>query len=457
MKIKSFFLFLLIPSFLLAQDFKMTGEISGLANARLTLSNFYGAEDRVLDSITTDHNGRFTYLFPSDSYNGMYRLRFGKDQFMDLLYNQENINFVTHKDALIDSLVFTSSIENQLYFEYLNQRNMTEYKVELLGPVLAYYPQDDPFYEDVVLKFDNINESFGTYISALISQNASTYVSRFVKMDHTPMPPQELNQMSKMQFMRDHYFDNMDFRDTSLLYSNVISGKTIQYLSFYQNNRLSKDQLEVEFIKAVNKIMDVTSVNSLVYEYVLDYLIGGFESYGFDRVITYIADNINLDETCVNSERKADLEKKVESLKKFSVGKKVPDFSTTDLEGNQITLSEIDSEYTVLVFWATWCPHCTKLLPDLKKIYFPERRNKLEILTVSLDDSPEELQKFLNEEGLEWINVSDYKKWNGAVVQQYDIYATPTMFLLFNDRTILAKPMTYDDLKNELFERNILH
>lgn len=219
---------------------------------------------------------------------------------------------------------------------------------------------------------------------------------------------------------------------------------------------MSKDQLQVEFIKAVNKIMDVTSVNQEVYNYVLDYLITGFETYGFEKVITYIADNINLDETCVNSERKAQLEKKVESLKKFSVGKKVPDFTATDLEGREVTLSKIGSQYTLLVFWATWCPHCTNLIPELQQIYFPESSDKLEIVAVSLDDSREDLESFLSNGDYDWINISDFKKWNGEIVQKYDVYATPTMYLIFQDRTILAKPMTFGELKTELFERNIL-
>lgn len=457
MKFKILTICLLFSALLGAQSFVLQGEINGLNERKITVSNFYGNEDHVVDSIFPNDRGSFSYIFPDDFRTGMYRLRFGDKQFMDIIFNQENITFKTDLNALIDSLVFRESIENQLYFNYLNRRNLMEYKLELLGPVIAYYPQDDSFYDVSKKKFNALNQEFETFVKELISNNSNTYVSRMVKMDHTPSPPADLSQMDGMMYMRNHFFDNMDFTDSSLLYSNLISGKVMQYLSFYQNNRMSKDQLEVEFIKAVNKIMEVTRVNPEVYGYVLNYLIGGFESYGFDKVLSYIADNSNLDETCENSERKAELEKKVESLKKFSVGKKVPDFTTTDLKGNEITLSEINAQYTVLVFWATWCPHCTNLIPELQKIYFPESKEKLEIVAVSLDESPQDLESFLDQGNYPWINVCDYKKWKGEIVQHYDIYATPTMFLLFSDQTILAKPMTFSELKNELYERNILH
>lgn len=457
MKYILWFVFLLFSNLLVSQEYELKGHIEGMPNATIRMSDFYGNENHVVDSVTTDLSGSFRYIFPDDFRKGMYRLRFDKNQYMDIIYNRENIRFNTDIRALIDSLEFTESIENQLYFEYLNRRNLMEYKLELLGPVKAYYPKDDPFYDEVEEKFNSINNDFEAFVNDLIDKHPETFVSRIVKADHTPSPPLEMNQREAMDYMRVHFFDNIDFNDTSLLYTNVIAGKVMQYLSFYQNNRLNKDQLQVEFIKAVNRIMDETSVNQKVYEYVLDYLLTGFESYGFEKVITYIADNVSFDETCVNSERKAQLEKKVESLKKFAVGKKVPDFTTTDLKNIEFTLSELGSQYTLLVFWATWCPHCTRLIPELQTIYFPESNDKLEIVAVSLDESPEELENFLSQGDYDWINVADYKKWKGDLVQLFDVYATPTMYLLFQDLTILAKPMTFDELKNELFERNILH
>jgi hypothetical protein len=78
------------------------------------------------------------------------------------------------------------------------------------------------------------------------------------------------------------------------------------------------------------------------------------------------------------------------------------------------------------------------------------------VISVSLDDSPEALTAYMADHPADWITVADFKKWKGDLVQQYDIYATPTMFLLYRDRTIIAKPLTIGDLKTALFEWNIL-
>jgi len=452
-----FLLFLIIlPVLITAQTVSVKGTIKGLNNSKIVIRNFYGNEDRIVDSVFTNAKGQFTYLIPEKLETGMYRFRFAANQYIDLILTNENVNFSSSLTSFIDDLVFESSEQNKVYYEYLNLRYLTDFKLELISPLLSNYPQDDPFFDEVQKAFNRNAGEIKSFVDGLVKTHSHSFVTRIIKSDFTPVPAHINEFSSKIEYMRQHFFDNVDFSDTTLLNTPIFSSKLLQYLSFYQNNRLSKDQLEVEYIKAVNRIMAATSVNPVVYEYAMNYLIGGFENYGFNKVITYIADNINLDDNCVNTERKAELEKKVESLRKFAVGQKSPNFEATDLSGKNVNLQTISSEYVLLVFWATWCPHCTSLIPEIQKLYSPQNRSKLEVISVSLDDSPQALAEYMGRHPADWITVSDYKKWRGNLVQMFDIYATPTMFLLYKDGTIMAKPVTISDLKTALFERNIL-
>ncbi len=457
MKKLGIILFFFLPAIICGQGYTLNGTIKNLDKGKIFISDFYGDENKVIDSVEVNLNGEFSFIFPEDCHIGMYRLRFGPKRFIDILFNHENIDFYTTIDEVIDSLVFIESKENRLYFEYLNKRNITEYKVELLGPVVAYYPEEDSFHKVVEDEFRQLQTNLDKYSEELINNNQGTYVAKIVAIDRSPQLDFNLSEADKINYLKNHFFDNANFNDTSLLWSNIIANKVIRYLSLYQDSRMPKDMLQVEFIKAVAVLMEVTKEDPTIYEYVMDYLIGGFQKFDFDKVITYIADNINLEESCVNSERKASLEKKVESLKKFAVGKKVPDFIFKNLNERETRLSETGSEYTLLLFWATWCPHCVQLMSKLSEIYFQDNKEKFEIVAVSLDESKEDLEQFLASGNYNWINTSDFKKWKGDLVHLYDIYATPTMFLLFSDGTILAKPLTFNELKNELFERNILH
>jgi hypothetical protein len=40
-----------------------------------------------------------------------------------------------------------------------------------------------------------------------------------------------------------------------------------------------------------------------------------------------------------------------------------------------------------------------------------------------------------------------YKGWDGKTVNDFYIYAAPTMFLLDKDKKIISKPMTFEEVE----------
>ena len=43
-----------------------------------------------------------------------------------------------------------------------------------------------------------------------------------------------------------------------------------------------------------------------------------------------------------------------------------------------------------------------------------------------------------------FISICDYKKWGNKAVKDYYVFATPTMFLLDNERKILIRPVSVE-------------
>jgi hypothetical protein len=56
---------------------------------------------------------------------------------------------------------------------------------------------------------------------------------------------------------------------------------------------------------------------------------------------------------------------------------------------------------------------------------------------------------------LNWLNGSELKGFNSASSDEYNIFATPTMFLLDRGKKILAKPISYRELEQALRENKI--
>jgi thiol-disulfide isomerase/thioredoxin len=122
-----------------------------------------------------------------------------------------------------------------------------------------------------------------------------------------------------------------------------------------------------------------------------------------------------------------------------------------------VNLYDIDSKYTLVIFWASWCPHCNEMMPKILNIYQSSiDQKKMEIMAVSIDKDNIEWQQNLKEHQFTWINVSDLKGWDSQAAIDYNIYATPTMFLLDRNKKIVAKPITFEELKQALFKENII-
>lgn len=68
------------------------------------------------------------------------------------------------------------------------------------------------------------------------------------------------------------------------------------------------------------------------------------------------------------------------------IGEAVPEFELPDLDGGQVTHSDLRGEKTLAVFWSLTCPHCKSMVEDLKK--WEESRNNGEPKLVVFSDGP---------------------------------------------------------------------
>ena len=313
------------------------------------------------------------------------------------------------------------------------------------------------FYESVAGQMEYLQKAQQKYLDSLVRLYPNSFAVRIARVYQTPFISASLNKEERIVFLKQHYFDNINFSDTALLRSMVFVNKAIAYLSIYSNNRMPQKQLEAEFIKAVTLMLGAASVNPVIYKFWLDYVVGGFDKYHFDEVITYIADNFQDPSSCEDQERKSALQKKLDTFKKISIGKIAPEMEVPDVKGKPVKLSGINSEYTLVVFYASTCPHCAAMTPRLKDLYDKQKPKRFEVMSVSIDTSRTEWTNFIREQKLNWINVSDLKGFAGKSADDFNIYATPTMFLLDREKKILSKPVSLMELEQALRDYKLIN
>ncbi len=447
---------LLAVSGLVQAQNTIEGTIRGYNGKMILLMSIYGEKTKAIDSATSDPEGHFRFTI-INRLPGMYRVQWAKDASVDLVWNQEDVRFVATLKNPGDSIQIISSLENKINLAYSRLDRTMQAKLQLLMPVVDYYPVKDAFYSSVAAEFENIQKLQQHYLDSLVSLYPNSFAVRVARVYQTPFIHAGMNKEDRIPFLKQHYFDHVDFSDTALLRSMVFVNKAIAYLSIYSNNRLPQKQLEAEFIKAVTLMLGAASVNPVIYKFWLDYIVGGFDKYHFDEVITYIADNFQDPSSCENQERKSALQKKLDTFKKISIGKIAPELEVPDAKGKPVKLSEISSEYALVVFYASTCPHCEAMMPRLKELYDKQKPKRFEVMAVSIDTSRTAWTTFIKEQKLSWINVSDLKGFAGKSADDFNIYATPTMFLLDREKKILSKPISLMELEQAFRDYNLMN
>jgi DsbE subfamily thiol:disulfide oxidoreductase len=109
------------------------------------------------------------------------------------------------------------------------------------------------------------------------------------------------------------------------------------------------------------------------------------------------------------------------------IGKQAPSFTAQDLSGDEVSFSSYKGNPILLNFWATWCPYCREERPQLNALYKEYRGQGLEIVSVSLDRSPEKVRKYLRKMPAGFTVLHDSKK---EATDSYGVYSLPTSFLI---------------------------
>ncbi|MEE4259420.1 MAG: redoxin domain-containing protein [Bacteroidales bacterium] len=442
-------LLLFLSSFLSHGQYTINGTFIGVFNEMIMLVQTEGSRHNMIDSTHLDENGSFKFRLSPELEPGDYQLFTASGISLDLIFNHENIRFIALHDSYNQQVQIVESAENMIYYDFINLKERNLVKLDILSNVINYYPKEDDFYQRTVDKVFQLRAEISKVAADLVDNNPMMLAPHFIKVQNPVFADIDMTEEAQKFYLQRHYFDHVDFNDTILLNSHLLNSKIISYLSLYQDLEVDKETFERNLLGGVDTVLQKASINQSMYTYVVDFLIGGFEAIGFEKGLTHIARHNQLDELCVNTERLEALQHKIELINRLAIGKKAPSFETIDLEGNFVSLYDIASQKTLLFFWASWCPHCKNMIHELNKIYnAPE--NDIQVVGISIDTSLTDLRAVISEYKIDWPVVAELEGWEGSIPNQYGLVATPTIFLLDQDKTILTKPTNESELKDFL-------
>jgi creatinine amidohydrolase/Fe(II)-dependent formamide hydrolase-like protein/peroxiredoxin len=120
------------------------------------------------------------------------------------------------------------------------------------------------------------------------------------------------------------------------------------------------------------------------------------------------------------------------------------DFSSKDLAGNDVRLSDFRGKVVLLNFWGIWCKSCRQEIPHLVALDRELREKGLVVLGADYGDDPKDLPAFVEELGMTYPVLVD-----DALADRFEVLVYPTSVVL--DRSGRVR-LRVEGFREESFE-----
>lgn len=446
-KILVFVLF--ISSFAQAQ-FTINGTITkSLDTDWVLLYRIEGAKQKFVQNATIQKDtvlvdgqkqtiNTFKFVLPLDTKIGSYRATYKTegDGFVDFIFNKENVSFAFHPEYPEQTAIFSESIENSTYKNYLNEISKKQQKLDSLQITAIQNPDLDlsKKYRKTLSKIHKIQQKY-------MAETEGMYVQPFIKATLRANPP-EIKTTAKnyMANMTNTFFNNMDFSNETLKNSSFLVDRATDFI-FYINYSEDQETQQKLYKKSIETVF--SKINDVVFKKeVITFLIGQFESSKNLEIIDFLFENY-YDKLPEGLQNKT-FAKEKKALFATEIGRIAPNFSWKE-NGKKLELSTLnEAENYILVFWSTDCSHCLREIPELHT--FLQDNKTIKVVAFSLERNDVGWNS-MKTNLPNWHHVLGLNKWENKIARTYNIMSTPTYFVLDATKKIIAKPDSIEDVK----------
>ncbi|RLD58761.1 MAG: hypothetical protein DRJ05_07475, partial [Bacteroidetes bacterium] len=138
--------------------------------------------------------------------------------------------------------------------------------------------------------------------------------------------------------------------------------------------------------------------------------------------------------------------KNANSLRPVLIGNQAPNLILLDTNNSFTAMYKVEAKYTIVLFYEFDCGHCKKEITALKT-WEQESEIDFKLFAVCTDTSLVKWRKFIREKEMHWINANGTRSVTQDYHGLYNIQMTPSLFLLDENKKIIAKRLKTEQLQ----------
>lgn len=139
----------------------------------------------------------------------------------------------------------------------------------------------------------------------------------------------------------------------------------------------------------------------------------------------------------------------------LKAGTPAPAFTLPTPEGKQVSLETFKGKYVVIDFWASWCPDCRRIAPNIEELAEKYADKGVAFVGVSFDTDKDAWIQYINRNGAptNQTHVSELKKMRETqVAKDYGLNWIPSLYLLDKDGKVMLATVEVSKLERALHE-----
>lgn len=448
---------------LLAQEgHEINVKVKGFEESEAYLAYYYGEKQYIKDTVQSV-NGSFQFTGEEPLAGGIYLVVLPpKNNYFELIVDKDqHFRVETDTADYIKNMKIKGSKENELFYSDMILLGDSRIRAEKLNAELQELGEGE---EDrkakIQAELKGINEKVQSSRTTLMNEHPEMLYSKVLKGMKDPVVPEELqaDRAASFYYYRDNYFNDLDLTDDRLLRTPVMYNRVNTYI----------ENLTVKHPDSINKsidlIFDKTRANPDVFQYFVISFITKYSPsldengklkprmMGSDASMVHIIENVYMkgDAWWADSAKVAQFTQRALEISPTLLGRIAPDFRAQEDNGKWTNLHSVTAKYTLLYFWSYDCGVCQKATPVLSEIYKEYKDKDVALFAVSINGDVEVWKEKIEKYGLgEGINVQDHGRRSGFDAM-YDITSTPRVFVLDENKKIIAKQITVDQIRDVL-------